>query len=93
LDLRECGGCHFGKWFTEERLHTVLHPMSYAPDDAIEKATVPGLKGVFLRAPYFHDGRSPSLEDSLDRRDAGVHGGIEIPQPERADLLQYVRSL
>jgi hypothetical protein len=93
FEFRECGGCHFGKWFTEERLHTVLHPMSYAPDDAIEKATVPGLKGVFLRAPYFHDGRSPSLEDSLDRRDAGVHGGIEIPQPERADLLQYVRSL
>jgi hypothetical protein len=93
FDYRQCEGCHFGTWFTEKELETVLHPMSYESEDVIQKATVPGLRGVFLRAPYFHDGRSPSLEDSLERRDAGVHGGLEIPASERADLLAYVRSL
>jgi hypothetical protein len=91
--FRQCGECHAGKLLTDGLLHTLLSPMSLSPDDGIKSANTPDLHGVFLRAPYFHDGRSPSLEDSLVRPDAGLHGGIEMSDAERADLVVYLKSL
>jgi CxxC motif-containing protein (DUF1111 family) len=75
-------------------MHTVLIPMSLDPRDTIASANTPGLHGVFLTAPYFHDGRASSLEDLLTRRDAetmGHHAGLTAAQ--RSDLIAYLDSL
>lgn len=93
FELRGCNECHAGKNLTDGALHVVLTPMSLTADDVVRETNTPDLHGVFLRAPYFHDGRSPSLEDSLIRRDAGFHGGPEIPDADRADLVTYLESL
>jgi YVTN family beta-propeller protein len=89
-----CSGCHSGSYLTDDKLHPVLDPMSLDPEDMITTANTPGLHGIFLAAPYFHDGRSPSLEDVLTRKDAegmGHHMGLSAS--ERADLIAYVETL
>jgi hypothetical protein len=89
-----CSGCHAGAYLTDDELHTVLDPMSLDPEDGITASNTPGLHGIFLAAPYFHDGRASSLEDVLTRRDAagmGHHMGLTPAQ--RSDLIAYVQSL
>lgn len=90
----DCAGCHSGGEFTDNKLHAVLHPMSLKPDDHITESNTPGLRGTFLHAPYFHDGRSPDLHDMLTRPDAAQHGKASSLTPaELKDLIAYLNSL
>lgn len=89
-----CATCHAPPSFADGKLHAVLSPESLTTDDAFAAARTPGLAGVFLRAPYFHDGRSPGLEDLLVRPDAAAHGSVAALTPaDRADLVAYLESL
>ena len=70
--------------------------MSLHDDDAFPTANTPALHGLSLRAPYFHDGRSPlrSARDLLTRPDAAMHGGASAPsRPTVDDLIAYLQSL
>ncbi|MFK7989009.1 MAG: cytochrome-c peroxidase [Sandaracinaceae bacterium] len=82
-----CANCHAGSARTERTNRDV------GTGDAYQ---VPSLRGVVHRAPYFHDGCAPSLEEvvdgacgTLDRH--GVTSSLEAGS--RADLLAYLRSL
>jgi cytochrome c peroxidase len=89
-----CATCHNGLYFTDNKLHSVLDPMSLSPRDVITMANTPPLRGVFLRAPYFHDGRSPNLYDLLSRKDAVPHGNTaQLSATDRDDLVAYLMSL
>jgi DNA-binding beta-propeller fold protein YncE len=89
-----CATCHGGPDGTDDGFHAVLAPMSLHPDDVFPMANTPALHGLFLRAPYFHDGRSDSLTDLLTRPDASLHGGAAVlPRAARDDLLAYLGSL
>jgi cytochrome c peroxidase len=62
----------------------------------------PSLRGVALTGPYFHDGRSKTLEDAVDLT---LKGGIKNPNldekmqvwqvspQQRRELLAFLRSL
>jgi cytochrome c peroxidase len=87
-----CSGCHAGPDFTDNTLHEVLAPLD--PDDILPASNTPGLRGVFLRRPYFHDGRAPDLRDALTRADAASHGGAAGLTPgDLDDLLAYLEAL
>jgi DNA-binding beta-propeller fold protein YncE len=89
-----CSVCHSGSYFTDDKMHPVLFPMSLDSSDTITTANTPGLHGVFLTAPYFHDGRSPSLVDLLTRPDAESMGHhSQLTAAERGDLIAYLESL
>jgi DNA-binding beta-propeller fold protein YncE len=89
-----CAGCHSGPHLTDTAMHAVLSPVSLQPDDVITTVDTPGLHGVFLRAPYFHDGRARDLSDLLQRPDAAAHGDTaKLTDAQREDLLTYLRSL
>ena len=89
-----CSSCHSGADFTDNQMHAVLDPESLTDDDSFSAANTPGLHGLFLRAPYFHDGRSPTLQDLLTRGDATAHGGASTLAPnELSDLVAYLSSL
>jgi DNA-binding beta-propeller fold protein YncE len=89
-----CAHCHSGDYTTDDLLHIVLDPMSLESDDVIPQSNTPGLRGVFLRAPYFHDGRSSSLTDLLTRSDAtGMHPGETFAAGDVSDLVAYLSSL
>lgn len=52
---------------------------------------VPGLRGVSLTAPYFHDGSAATLTDVVDRfnsRDA-----LGLTETEKSQLVEYLKSL
>jgi DNA-binding beta-propeller fold protein YncE len=90
----QCSTCHSGADFTDNQLHAVLNPMSLTSDDSFPMANTPALHGLFLRAPYFHDGRSPSLTDLLTRADASSHGKTsQLATSDVSDLVAYLNSL
>ncbi len=89
-----CATCHYGPDLTDNGMHAVLDPMSLHADDVFTLANTPALHALFLRAPYFHDGRATSLRDLLTRPDAARHGGAaQLPAGELEDLLAYLGSL
>jgi cytochrome c peroxidase len=68
------------------------------------KFKVPTLRNVALTAPYMHDGSIPTLEAVLDHYAAGgrahdnpnkdhLIGGFELSPQNRADLIEYLKSL
>lgn len=84
-----CDACHGGVLFADELLHAVIAPSADA-DGALAAVSTPSLVGVRFRAPYFHDGRAASLEDTL----VDGHGtAADLDASERALLLRYLRSL
>jgi cytochrome c553 len=89
-----CAGCHGGAELTDDAFHAVLSPMSLHEDDVFATANTPALHGLFLRAPYFHDGRAVDLRDLLTRADAAGHGGVgKLSGAQVEDLLAYLGSL
>jgi DNA-binding beta-propeller fold protein YncE len=89
-----CSSCHSGPYTTDDLIHSVLSPMSLSADDAIAAANTPGLHGVFLLAPYFHDGRATDLHDVLTRPDAAGMGHTQgLTEAQLQDLIAYLRSL
>ncbi|APR77853.1 surface antigen [Minicystis rosea] len=89
-----CAGCHGGPDFTDDQAYAVLDPMSLHADDVFTMANTPALHGLFLRAPYFHDGRARDLRDLLTRPDAATHGDVSALEPGQIDdLIAYLESL
>ncbi len=89
-----CATCHAGPERTDDGFYAVLAPMSLHADDVFTRANTPALHGLFLRAPYFHDGRAPSLRDLLTRPDAAMHGRVGALAPgDLEDLIAYLGSL
>jgi cytochrome c peroxidase len=52
---------------------------------------VPGLKGVSLTAPYFHDGSAATLLDVVNRFNS--RDGLGLTDTEKAQLVEYLKSL
>jgi cytochrome c peroxidase len=86
-----CASCHPPPLYTDRQRHPVA---AGGVDDAatLPVADTPALHGLFLRARYLHDGRSPSLEDLTTRIDLDAHGAT-LDALSRADLIAYLRSL
>jgi hypothetical protein len=97
-----CQTCHSGPDFTDA--NTRLHPPSdsmgepqapgvpsYASRSATKQYRTAPLKGVWQHAPYFHNGSAASLDDVVNIYDTRRSLGLTFQ--ERADLVQYLKSL
>jgi DNA-binding beta-propeller fold protein YncE len=87
----QCSTCHSGSYLTDDLLHTVLAPESLDSADGITQSNTPGLHGVFLLAPFFHDGRAATLMDVLGDPAMGHAQGLSPSQKQ--DLVAYLESL
>ena len=85
-----CATCHAGPDFTDHQTHAVLVPESLTTDDAFSAADTPGLRGIFLSAPYFHDGRAPDLDAVLH---SAMGNADTLTDAQRADLVAFLKSL
>ena len=75
-------------------MSVVRDPVSVHEGDGIAMVNTPALHGLFLRAPYFHDGRARDLRDLLTRPDAAKHGGAsKLTAGQIEDLIAYLESL
>lgn len=94
-----CGKCHSGTAFTGQ--FKIQIRVNTPPID------VPSLRWIFATAPYFHDHKSLTLTDVINYyadsvttvqmttwgwNARGIYD-IELSAQERADLLDYLRSL
>jgi cytochrome c peroxidase len=84
-----CPSCHAPPDFVDHASHAVLVPESLTTDDAFTAADTPGLRGVFLGAPYFHDGRAKNLDEVLH---SAMGYAASLSDADRADLVAFLRS-
>ena len=87
-----CANCHRGDCFTDGEIHDVGLG---SPRDEYEGFNTPSLVGLYRRVRLLHDGRAKSLDELL----AGPHspdkvtGQGDLSDVERADLIEYLKSL
>lgn len=93
----ECSRCHIpSEEFTDAgfRLHaaaeTGMDPVRAERGTTGAYRTTP-LRGVWHRAPYFHDGSAATLEDVVEHY-VGVLS-LDLTAQQRSDLVAYLKSL
>lgn len=84
-----CASCHVGPASTDATAHGIT------PNARDDRATfdTPSLRFVRGTAPYFHDGRYPTLEALLADPGTGMGHAAGLPSLDRAALAAYLRSL
>jgi len=92
----QCATCHAGTAFTDANVR--LHPPSEVPTDpthaersATKMYRTTPLRGLWQHAPYFHDGSAATLADVVERY-VGARG-LSLSAQEKADLVEYLKSL
>lgn len=111
-----CALCHTPPLYTDMGYHNV--GIGYRPGDKPDEGRfattkveaekgafkTPGLRGVELGAPYFHDGSVATLEEAVDFMLAGGHRDgnpnidprlkpVELTETERAQLIAFLKAL
>lgn len=91
-----CATCHTGPQLTDQQMHDL--GQDKIGDPALQRNPrgmnfdTPALVGAWLTPPYFHDGSSATLRDTLFR--SGFHGmGWAMDKREVDDLVSYLQSL
>jgi CxxC motif-containing protein (DUF1111 family) len=91
----ECNGCHIPPLFTDHQLHDVGTGDKVLEKNSHGRGTnfdTPSLIGVWMTAPYFHDGSAQTLKDVLET--GTVHNVFEELGTEELDLLiGYMKTL
>jgi cytochrome c peroxidase len=63
----------------------------YAARTATKRYRTTPLRGLFQHAPYFHDGSAPTLEAVVEHY--VTRFGLNLSGAQKADLVQYLKSL
>ncbi len=90
-----CSSCHTGPSLTDhgnlhEAAETGMDPLHAQRSTTKRYRTTP-LRGVWHRAPYFHDGSAATLEAVVTHYNSVLSLGLTGPQ--QADLVEYLKSL
>jgi cytochrome c peroxidase len=86
----QCSTCHYGPSFVDDGLHDLQVERFYVgrPEGPIK--TFP-LRGIKDSPPYLHDGRAPTLADSVEFFDLVL--GLALQKNEKQDLVAYLLCL
>lgn len=105
-----CAACHTGWNFTDNLFHDIgletadLGRAAVAPDEPLSRHAfkTPGLRNIFYRAPYMHNGSLDNIEEVVAHY---ITGGIERPSlsglmtpldlsdQQVSDLVAFLASL
>jgi cytochrome c peroxidase len=85
----KCAGCHIPPAYTDHMMHDLQLERFGTEGDGPIKTFV--LRGIKDSPPYFHDGRLPTLEDTVEF--FNVVGGLQLSKEEKAELLAFMRAL
>ena len=98
-----CASCHQGPTFTDvsngpDRKTPFLHHPSevgmnptYAAKSATGLYRTTPLRGLVYHPPYFHDGSASDLLAVVNHYDR--HFGLNLTEAQKADLVEYLKSL
>lgn len=86
----QCAKCHYGPAFVDDYLHDlqVERFLVCRPEGPIK--TFP-LRGIKESPPYLHDGRCPTLHDTVEFFNLVL--GLRLTKSEKADLVAYLLCL
>jgi hypothetical protein len=97
-----CATCHSGPQFTDANIR--LHPASdsigepelngepsYASRSATKQYRTAPLRGVWQHPPYFHNGKFATLSQVVDEYNS--RRTLNLTDPEKTDLVEYLKSL
>ena len=86
----QCATCHYGPSFVDDAMHDLRVERFYVgrPEGPIK--TFP-LRGIKDTPPYLHDGRAPTLHDTVEFFDLILELGLE--PAEKQDLVAYLLCL
>jgi mono/diheme cytochrome c family protein len=85
-----CNTCHAGTDYVDHLTHAVLVPESLTSDDVFTGADTPGLRGIAITGPYFHDGRAPDLDTVLH---SAMGDAAALSDVDRAALIAFLQTL
>jgi cytochrome c peroxidase len=87
-----CAACHSGPYYTDGEIHDVGLASKY---DVYDGYNTPSLVGIDNRVGYLHHGRAKSLDELLTdlHSPEKVSGTRQLTDAERADLIEYLKSL
>ncbi len=81
-----CATCHTGSRFSNDQT------MDVGSRDGMLQ--VPGLIGLWARAPYLHDGCAKTLLDRFTTCDTGKHGAVnQLPSDDLRALSDYLETM
>lgn len=98
-----CASCHQGPTFTDvlsgpdRRVPFLHHPSEVGMNPAYAAKSATGLyrttplRGLVYHPPYFHDGSAPDLLSVVNHYDR--HFGLNLTEAQKADLVEYLKSL
>lgn len=86
----QCAKCHYGPAFVDDYMHDLQAERFYTgrPEGPIK--TFP-LRGIKDSPPYLHDGRLPTLHDTVEFFNLIL--GLELTEQEKEDLVSYMLCL
>ena len=86
----QCATCHYGPSFVDDAMHDLQVERFYVgrPEGPIK--TFP-LRGIKDSPPYLHDGRAPTLADSVEFFNLVL--GLDLSPGEKQDLVAYLLCL
>jgi cytochrome c peroxidase len=85
-----CGACHAAPYYTDNQMHDLRLEEFYAGRAEGWVKTF-SLRGIKDSPPYFHDGRLPTLEDSVEFFNLVFQ--LKLAQDEKKDLVAFLRVL
>jgi len=86
----KCSACHTPPYFTDNQMHD-LRVEEFYPGRAEGWAKTFSLRGIKDSPPYFHDGRLPTLEDSVEFFNIILQ--LKLAADEKKELALYLRTL
>ena len=90
-----CNSCHMQPFYTDMKLHDVGTGVASKEKNSHGRGTkfdTPSLRGIWMTAPYFHDGSAQTLEDVFQI--GTVHNiSFKMNEQEIVALITYLKSL
>jgi cytochrome c peroxidase len=94
----QCAECHPAPYYTDNLMHDLKVERFYQPQTINGLvATAQGpiktftLRGIKESPPYFHDGRLPTLEDTIEFFNLVLE--LKLSAEEKSDLVAFMRQL
>jgi cytochrome c peroxidase len=85
-----CATCHPAPFYTDNLMHD-LRVEEFYPGRAEGWAKTFSLRGIKDSPPYFHDGRLPTLEDTVEF--FNLLFGTQLTREEKKDVVAFLRCL
>ncbi|MEQ8762291.1 MAG: cytochrome C [Planctomycetota bacterium] len=86
----QCSTCHYGPQFTDDYMHDLQVERFYVgrPEGPIKTF---GLRGIKDSPPYLHDGRLPTLHDTVEFFNLIFE--LQLTESEKEDLVAFLLCL